>query len=301
MVRAMVLSAGLGTRLRPLTTELPKALVPIGDRPLAAHIAQRLFEASFSEIVMNTHHLSEIFPTEVNGFPVKVHLIHEAEIRGTAGGIAGARGLLRPAPIVVWNADILADPPIHELLAGATPGVLCLAVAERPCSEGTLGLDANGRVVRLRGRTFGVEASGGDYIGVAALGREVLEALPAKGCLIGDVAIPRLARGELVTAVKTEAPWRDVGSLSEYLAANFEWLRAAHGPCASWVHPTARVSASVRLDRCIVGAGAVVSGSGVVARSVVWPRAQAHAPLANAVVTQFGVAQTWPAVPPGVT
>lgn len=289
MARAMVLSAGLGTRLRPLTLELPKALVPLGDRPLAAHIAERLGRAGFSDIVMNIHYLADVFSREIQSFPVNVHLVHEADIRGTAGGIAGAADLLGPPPVVAWNADILADPPIAELLSAASDGSLAFAVAPRPVSEGTVGVGADGRVVRLRGQSFGLETSGGDYIGVAAVGDQTLASLPARGCLVGDVALPRLGRGEPVRAVAVREPWRDVGSLSEYLAANLDWLSDAHGPGASWVHPSARVSETVRLDRSVIGAHAEVVGEGILGRTVVWPGARARAPLDGAIVTTSGL------------
>jgi len=288
MPRAIVLSAGLGTRLRPLTAELPKALVPIGDRPLAFRIAERLARAGHSEIVMNTHHLSEIFPLEVQSFPVGVHLIHEPRIRGTAGGIAGARGVLGPAPVIAWNADIVADPPLAALVASAEGGGLSLAVAPRPPGEGTVGVGDEGHIVRLRGKSFGHELTGGDYIGVASLGTVVLEELPPEGCLIGDVALPMLARGEPVVAVPATASWRDVGSLSAYVAANLDWLSETHGSNASWVHPSARVSSGVHLDRSVVCAGAVVTGQGAISRAIIWPRAEAAAPLENAVVTTSG-------------
>jgi mannose-1-phosphate guanylyltransferase len=289
MVRAMVLAAGLGTRLRPLSVERPKALVPVGDRPLAWHIVDRLSRAGFDEVVMNTHHLAGLFPLEIESFTARVHLIHEEEIRGTAGGIAGARSLFGPPPVIAWNTDILADPPVAELLEAASRGGICFAVAPRPVSEGTVGIGANGCLVRLRGKTFGTETSGGDYIGVAALGAEVLEALPERGCLVGDVALPRLARGEPVLTVRADGAWRDVGTIAEYLAANLDWLRSACGDGGSWVHPTATVEDGVRLSRSVVGAHAVVSGSGLVENTVVWPRARVIAPVSGAVVTTSGV------------
>ena len=288
MARAIVLSAGLGTRLRPLTAELPKALVPVGDRPLAFRIAERLARAGHSEVVMNTHHLSHLFPLEVHTFPVGVHLIHEPRIRGTAGGVAGARSLLRPAPVIAWNADIIADPPLAALVESAEAGGLCLAVSPRAPGEGTVGVGELGQIVRLRGKSFGRELAGGDYIGVASLGAVVLEQLPSEGCLIGDVALPMLARGETVAAVRVATPWRDVGSLSEYVAANFDWLAETRGPNASWVHPNARVSNGVRVEGSIVGAGAVVTGQGALSRTIVWPRAETCAPLEGAVVTTSG-------------
>src|SRR5215475_3749531 len=100
---AMILAAGLGTRLRPLTDELPKPLVPVGDRPAVAHVAARLAAAGVCEAVLNTHHLASAFtPERLAGLPIAVHPIHEPEILGTAGAVANAAALLGEGPVVVW-------------------------------------------------------------------------------------------------------------------------------------------------------------------------------------------------------
>jgi mannose-1-phosphate guanylyltransferase len=287
MARAMILAAGLGTRLRPLTTELPKPLVPLGDRPFVAHLIERLARAGLTEVVLNTHHGASHFDNRIEGFGAKVHLVHEPEIRGTAGGIAGARARLGPPPILAWNGDILADPPVRALLDAAAGGGLVLCVAPRPRGEGTVGLDAAGAVVRLRGETFGVEASGGDYVGIAALGAEVLARLPHAGCLIGDTALPALRRGESLATVRLEGVWTDIGSIAEYHAANMAWL--AHGaPGGSFVAQGARVEPGVDVRASVVGQGALVVGAGPVERCVVWPGARAVAPLHDAIVTTSG-------------
>jgi len=279
----MVLSAGLGTRLRPLTDELPKPLVPVGDRSILGHVLGWLRAHGFARAVVNTHHLPEAFTTA--DLPVPVDLIHEPIIRGTAGGIAGARHLLDPAPIVVWNGDVLCEPPLAELVRRVTDG-LCLAIRPRPRGEGTVGIDVEGRVVRLRGERFGPEARGGDYLGVAALGTRCLRTLPAEGCLIGDWALPELRRGEPVLTVDAPGPWTDCGDLERYLGANFAWLEKRG--LDSWQAPGTEVGAGVRLEQSLVGPGARVMGQGPVERSVIWPGASAVAPLFEVVVTRAG-------------
>ncbi|HEX7668968.1 MAG TPA: sugar phosphate nucleotidyltransferase, partial [Polyangiaceae bacterium] len=131
LARAMILAAGFGTRLRPLTDELPKPLVPLGDRPIVSHIAERLAAQGFSELVMNVHHGAEKFSSHIERLGWLFYLVHEPSIRGTAGGIAGARAHLDPGPIVAWNGDVVANPPLAELCAAAGPG-LAFAVAPRP-------------------------------------------------------------------------------------------------------------------------------------------------------------------------
>jgi len=284
----MILCAGLGTRLRPLTEELPKPLVPIGDRSILAHTAVQLAAAGFRGAVINTHHLPEAFASEISSLPLRIEAIHEPVIRGTAGGVAGARALLGPAPVLVWNGDILVQPPVDDLLAAVGQG-LCLAVAPRPVGQGTVGLGADGRVVRLRGERFGDESAGGDYVGVAALGARCLQGLPGEGCLIGDVALPLLRRGDRVWTRPVSGDWTDAGDPGSYLEANLGWLARHANHEGSWLGPGAQLESGVRLSHSVVGAGAQIRGEGPVARCVVWPGATAQAPLSDAIVTRRSV------------
>src|SRR5262245_51290867 len=103
MTAAMILGAGLGKRLRPLTDELPKPLVPVGDRPIVAHVLERLRAGGIERAVLNTHHLPERFESVLGALPLPLDLVHEPELYGTAGGVANAAPLLGPGTIVVWN------------------------------------------------------------------------------------------------------------------------------------------------------------------------------------------------------
>jgi mannose-1-phosphate guanylyltransferase len=280
---AIVLCAGLGTRLRPLTLELPKPLLPVGDRQLLAHIADVLLAAGFSRMCVNTHHLPERFPNVIRQLPIEVNVVHEPEIRGTAGGVAGFRVTTNHA--LVWNGDIYCRPPIQRLLAFAGRAPMVLAVRPTALGEGTVGLDGT-RVVRLRGERFGTETRSADYIGVSLLGRAALDALPETGCLFQDVALPALRRGDrFLETVETEEPWSDIGTPAAYLELNLAWLRNR----SAFVGQGASVDADVELRGSVVGAGARVTGSGALERVVVWPNASARAPLSDAVVTPRAV------------
>lgn len=283
----MVLCAGLGTRLLPLTEELPKPLVPLGDRPLLAHITARLRRGGIDHVVLNTHHLSRAFNSIFEWLDIEAQVIPEPEIRGTAGGVAGARGRLGRGPVLVWNGDIVADAPVKELLALASLGGLALAVAPRPPGQGTVGLAGDGHVVRLRGERFGAEARGGDYVGVCALGERLLRALPERGCMIGDVALPELRRGGQVVSAPVRGHWSDLGDPRSYLEENLRWL-GEHGHGDGWMGRGARVAPGVRLDHALVGHGAHVFGRTHLRRVVVWPGAEVKAPLEDAVVLRSG-------------
>lgn len=277
---AMILAAGLGTRLRPLTDTLPKPLVPVGDAPAIVQIQRHLAAQGIGRVVINSHHLAAAFGGVA--WPLPTTLLHETRILGTAGGVANAREQLAPgAPLLVWNGDILAEIDVDALFA-ALPGAAAVwSVAPRPAGEGTVGLDEQGRVVRLRTFRSGIEARGGDFLGVYVLSPEVLYNLPPEGCMAGDVLGPMLERGGVIQTVDHEKPWDDIGSLPAYLHANLRWL----GERSSFVGPGARVDAPV--NKVVVGAGAEVQGEGL-ERVVVWPGAKARGPLRDAIVLPPG-------------
>ncbi len=281
MTAAMILAAGLGTRLRPLTDELPKPLVPVGDAPALVQIQRHLAVHGVRRVLVNTHHLASAF--EAISWPLATTFLHEPRILGTAGGVANARPHLDPGrPLLVWNGDILADVDVQALLDALPGAVASWCVAPRPSGQGTVGLDARGRVVRLRQVNLGGEARGGDFLGVQALSPGLLRQLPQEGCLVGDALLPLLERGARIQAVEHRGPWEDIGSLSTYLEANLRWLgerREHRGPGAA---------ATASLDRVILGAGAVVEGDAPLSRVVLWPGARARGPLRDAVVTSGG-------------
>src|SRR5712672_1949388 len=109
MISAIVLSAGFGTRLRPLTDELPKPLMPVGDRPMIAHVWDALRSSGIERVVANTHHLAIDFEHEIRRLGVDIEVVHEPEILGTAGGVANASAALGAGAILIWNGDVLAS------------------------------------------------------------------------------------------------------------------------------------------------------------------------------------------------
>lgn len=285
----MILAAGLGTRMRPLTDELPKPLVWIGDQPMLSHVAARLADGGVTAAALNTHHLAEAFSeTILRSLPIPVALFHEPAILGTAGGVVNAASALGEGEVVVWNGDILADLDVGDLLArhALASAAATLAVAPRACGEGTVGLDAAGDVVRLRGERFGTETTGGDFLGIQVIDEALRRRLPAVGCLVGDGYLPALRRGERVAASVVSATWADVGTVGAYLAANERWL--ARLGRAAFVGAGASIAQGVDLEGSVVGAGAIVRGRGALRRCVVWPGATATAPLDEAVVTTGG-------------
>lgn len=283
MAQVMVLSAGLGTRLRPLSDVLPKPLVPLGNAPLLQQVLGRLRARGFSSAVVNTHHLAHAFDgLDTEG--VDVRYSHEPDILGSAGGVRRALPWLE-APFIVCNGDLWADPPLESLRSALGEHAACLLVAP-PAGRGTVGLNAAGDVVRLRGERHGEEVRAADYVGVMALGDRALPLLPERGCLVGDLCLPLLRRGEIIATLSWPGPWFDVGTPAGYLGANLHWLREQ--ALENYVSPTVERAVEVRLERCVLGRGARVLGAGRLERCVVWPGASVRAPLRESIVISDG-------------
>ncbi len=135
-MKAMILAAGRGERLRPLSDRLPKALAPVGGQPLIAWLLERLAGAGFREVVINVSHLgAQIEALLGNGaaFGLAIAYSREAEPLESAGGIAQARALLGGAPFVLANADVYSDLDLATLRTRALGDCLAhLVLAPNP-------------------------------------------------------------------------------------------------------------------------------------------------------------------------
>jgi mannose-1-phosphate guanylyltransferase len=280
----MVLAAGFGTRLRPLTDTCAKALMPVGDRPVLTHVLDQLASVGIRRIAVNAHHRADDVRALLRRRGDGVEMSEEKELLGTAGGLARAAAILGEGDVLVWNADVLAEIDLRKLVDSRSTAhaEATLVIQKQPRGQGPVGIDEQGRIVRLRAQRSGPEVWGGEFVGISVVGAALRARLPERGCLVGDVWIQALRAGATLRAFLSEAPWRDIGTLESYLSANLAWLDARQ--LRHWTGPGARVPADVQLDQSIVGAGASAVGSGRLARCVLWPGARASAPLAAAIV-----------------
>lgn len=284
----MVLAAGYGTRLAPLTEEIPKPLLPVGDRSLLLTALERLREAGARSLSVNGHHLSAKISSIIENMSINVHVFCEEKILGTAGGIRAAAPSFVAPQVLVVNGDMFGPLPIEPLLAHEGRESIVMAVCKRPPFEGTVGLGEDGRVVRLRGEVFGSEVAGADYVGVARLADRCWEGFPTEGCLVGDVLLPALRRGEPVGATLVESELTDVGTLHGYVSANRAWLRERTPAGGSWLGARVRGAESRRLVDSILGEGVEVRGEGALERVIALPGAKFSAPLADSIVMPSG-------------
>ncbi|SCE89500.1 NDP-sugar pyrophosphorylase, includes eIF-2Bgamma, eIF-2Bepsilon, and LPS biosynthesis proteins [Micromonospora viridifaciens] len=253
-VCAVVLAAGEGTRLRPLTERVPKALCPVGNVPLLDRALGRLAGLGLAgpeRVAINACYLGELVVAHVGA---RAHLsVEPGEPLGTAGGVGNLRDWIAGRGVLVGNADAyLADPD-------APPGPDVAALLD--------GWD--GRSVRLLGQPADDPAapgtfSGHRFVGFSLLPWRLVRELPAAfGDLVRAVWRPAESAGAL-EVVPYRGTFYDTGTPADYLAAN---LHAAGDD--SLVAPSATVTG--RVHRAVIGPGATVRGE--VSRTVVWPGA----------------------------
>lgn len=223
----MLLAAGLGTRLRPLTDHTPKALVDVGGVPILERVARRAIAAGADRLVINTHHLGERIEAYVrarDGFGVPVAFSREAEAPlETGGGLLHAAPLLRrDGPILLHNADILTDLPLRALLdAHAASGALAtLAVMDRPSARkllfdgaGLLGRIDEGKGVDVRVRPAVGAVTALAFGGVHALDPALLDRITERGAFsILDPYLRLAGEGARLLPFRVDgAVWLDIG------------------------------------------------------------------------------------------
>ena len=127
-MRALVFAAGLGTRLKPLTDTMLKALVPVGGKPLLWHVVKKLESAGITDVVINVHHFADQIIDYVHSqddFGIKVTFSDERDLlRETGGGIRHARKFLQGESFLVHNVDILSDLDLRWFMSQARPDAI---------------------------------------------------------------------------------------------------------------------------------------------------------------------------------
>ena len=130
-MKALVFAAGMGTRLKPLTDTMPKALVPVLGKPLLAHVIEKLKSEGFDDITVNVHHFADQIEKylSVNDFGVPVHISDERDLlRETGGGVRHARPFLEGSPFLVHNVDIISNINLRSLISAAREDALSTIV-----------------------------------------------------------------------------------------------------------------------------------------------------------------------------
>ncbi len=157
-MRAIVLAAGLGTRLRPLTDTLPKPLLPVGGRPLIHYPLLLLKAHGITDVFINVHYCGEqVMAVIGDGHHLGMNICysHEARILGTGGGIKQIQAMARDEPLVVINGDVVADVNLTRLITfhRARKGIATLVLRENddPTNNSLVAVDHTHRIRDIRG------------------------------------------------------------------------------------------------------------------------------------------------------
>jgi mannose-1-phosphate guanylyltransferase len=288
IMRAMILAAGLGTRLRPLTLVRPKVLVPVMGITILDFWVSRLHKAGFESVVLNAFHLHEklMAAAKARRWPIPVHVQIEREILGTGGGIRRVLDFFDQEPFVVINGDIVSDAPLEQLLREhiESQEPVSLLLHDFP--------EFNNVAVRRDGVVldFGKSASGlaedSDevdlmaFTGIHFIDPRVLVDIPPNS-FSDIISVYRQISGNGRPLHALSSPhlfWREMGSLRSYFKIHRElsrmpvnFLEPIPTGEAILIDPEARVEANVSMKGfVVVGKGSHVMEGAEIENTILW-------------------------------
>ncbi len=234
MIRALILAAGFGTRLRPLTDTTPKPLLDVGGRPMIAYPLLLARSAGISEVLINLHHLGHQIRAALGDgadYGVRITYSEEDPILDTGGAIKNAERFLRDDTFVIFNADTIVDLDLPAMLAfhRARGGIATMLLRSDPEVEryGAIAVDSDSRVRRFLGFPAIVSQPLTPlmYGGVWIFEPRVFEHMPPGVFSVTKQTGPSLLRaGEALYGYRYEGYWR-VLDTPEGLAAGRQDLR----------------------------------------------------------------------------
>jgi mannose-1-phosphate guanylyltransferase len=277
----MVLAAGLGTRLRPLTYELPKPMVPVLDRPVMAHIVDLLDRHGIGEVIANLHY----FPDTIRDyFGDRLVYRYEAELLGTAGGVRNCADFFGTETFLVISGDALTDIDLHALAAThtRTGSIATLAVkrVSDPSEYGVVLHDDDGQITGFQEKPDPAEAlSDLGNCGIYMFEPGIFDHFPAGDPVdwAKDVFPALLAAGAGFQVHETHGYWNDVGSLDELRQGTFDVLGGGLRiePAGESAEPGITVCEGSSLDGTVVASPPVWIGHDV----RIGPGARFHGPV----------------------
>lgn len=277
-MRAVVLVGGFGTRLRPLTAETPKQMLPILHRPMIEHVLAHLAAHGVDDAVLSMGYRPDAF---ADAYPdgrcagVALHYAIEPEPLDTAGAIRfAARDAGIDERFLVVNGDVLTDLDLGALVdfheAHGGEGTIALHRVDDPSAFGVVPTDADGRVLAFVEKPPREEAptdliNAGTYV----LEPSVLDRIaPDRKVSIEREVFPAMVADGALYAMSGDTYWIDTGTPPKYLQSQLDLLDGVRGAPEEGVHPDAQVAADAKVQRSVVGAGASI-GSGAQVRAAV--------------------------------
>ncbi|HJY54129.1 MAG TPA: sugar phosphate nucleotidyltransferase [Candidatus Udaeobacter sp.] len=285
ITQAFVLAAGLGTRLRPLTDELPKPLIPIFQKPLITFALDHLIGVGVKRFVINTHRHPELFQTffaarEYADFPVT--LVHEPDLLETGGGIKNAEGHFGSEPFLTYSGDILTDVNLQPLIDQHFRRGNDVTLALRHTGLASAVALRDHRVVDIANR-YGV-AGNFDFANVAVWNSAVFQRIPPhKKISFIPIINDWIGQGATIGGVvMDDGKWFNISSRAEYLEVHRTILRDNWKPdfvkTREWpecMASSAIVDSSAKLHGCtVIGQNCRVGAEAILEDTILWPDAE---------------------------
>ena len=292
-MQAVIMAGGEGSRLRPLTSNMPKPMLPIANRPMMEHIVLLLKKHGITDVVATVQFLSSVIRNYFgDGSDLDVSLSYTTEEvpLGTAGSVLAAREFLTDTFLVI-SGDALTDLDLPSVIeahrANGAAATLVLKRVRDPLEFGIVMTDEDGRIERfLEKPTWGQVFSDTINTGIYVIEPEVLDLIPPDQPydFSSELFPLMLDKGLPLFGYITESYWTDVGNTDAYLQAHFDVLSGAVDieldgfelrPTV-WVgddieiHPTARIEGPALIaDNCRIGAGAVIGAGTVIGTNAI--------------------------------
>ena len=233
-MRAMIMAAGLGTRLRPLTGLVSKPMVPVANRPVLEHILHLVRRYGIRDVIINLHYFPHAITSHLgdgSGMDMNIEYSFEEELLGTAGGVKNNEWFLGEDTFLVMSGDALTDVDLEALISthrrtGAI-ATLALKEVEDPSHYGVVVLDDSGRVTGFQEKPPREQAlSRLCNSGIYVFEPEIFQHIPAESFYdFGNQVLPGLLEDDLpFYAHVIPTFWSDIGSLTEYKQGNFHAL-----------------------------------------------------------------------------
>jgi mannose-1-phosphate guanylyltransferase len=285
-MRAVVLVGGFGTRLRPLTNDVPKPVLPVGNRPMIELLVRHLGAGGVDEVVLGLGFRPEpfrrVFPDD-RCSAVTIRYAVEPEPLDTAGAIAfAAREAGIDETFVVVNGDVMTEVDLAAMVAfhreRGAEGTLHLIGVDDPSAFGVVDTDPDGRVRAFVEKPApGTEPSNLVNAGSYVLEPSVVDRIPAgRRVSIERETFPAMVADGSLYAFAQDCYWLDTGRPELYLQANLDIVdgrRPAVAGVTTAVDPGAAVDPAATVSRAVVGAGCRVAAGAMVDESVLLPGA----------------------------
>jgi NDP-sugar pyrophosphorylase family protein len=279
--QAMVLTAGMSTRMRPLTDDIPKILLPCMGKNLFERMLDFSTAQGITSVAMNVFHGRQALLEEIRKSTHKVSVapFEESPIKGTGGGIAGMKPFIKDDHFAVINCDFLTETVIGKMLQfhEKQNALATLLLIPHPASGkyGTVEVDENQKIISFDPKKKQEEI----FAGIHIMSREIFKHFPSdhEFCIIKNVYEPLIKKGAPIFGYSEPVAWYDLGEVALYhrsllalSAAPLSWMKDIR-PNSSWIGPGVKLTKDINYQNSIIEKGAQVEPGTNLQNTIVFP------------------------------